>query len=284
MGIDPPFGKGLVNVIVEHVLHSGGADDIRTTFDIFREIFLVFLVIGTAVGVVVVAYMTYNAYKYRDGNGTADSGDVSRPELGELPSGSGGGKKLFVSFFFSAIIVVSLIGWTYGVLGYYEEGPTEAETDEALEIEVTGYQFGWQFTYPNGHTNSTLVVPQDRPIRLTVTSDDVFHTFGVPEQRVKTDAIPGQTTKTWFVANETGQFEARCYELCGSGHSYMTADVVVVRQSEFHDWYDNRSAAENETQADDESNETGTDTEGRLAGGTSVTTPHHAIEPTPIEP
>jgi cytochrome c oxidase subunit 2 len=240
----------------------------------------------------VLAYMLYNVRKYRDGNGKTKDVEVGRPELGELPSGSGGGKKLFVSFFFSAIIVVSLIGWTYGTLDYYEDGPTESETQEALEVEVTGYQFGWQFTYPNGHTNSTLVIPEDRPIRLTVTSDDVFHNFGIPEYRIKTDAIPGQTTEAWFVAEDTGQFEAQCYELCGEGHSYMTADVVVVEQSTYQNWYDNRSA-ENETESDGSGeSETSDDGHGRLDSAVSAviplsdvaaTVPNNLVPSTPIQ-
>jgi cytochrome c oxidase subunit 2 len=87
---------------------------------------------------------------------------------------------------------------------------------------------------------------------LHVTSDDVFHTFGVPELRVKTDAIPGQYTDTWFRANRTGTYEARCFELCGAGHSYMTAEVVVMPPDEFREWYEstgNGTADAGETNA-----------------------------------
>jgi cytochrome c oxidase subunit 2 len=247
-------------------MHTGGG--IRTTFEVFREIFLVFLALGTVVGVVVIGYMVYNAYRYRDGNGTV-SGDVDRPQLGELPGGGGSGKKLFVSFGISAFIVVSLIGWTYGMLQDVEDGPPEAEAEEPLHVEVTGYQFGWRFEYPNGHTNTTLRVPADRAVRLSVTSDDVFHTLGIPSQRIKTDAIPGQTTRTWFIAEEPGEFEVRCYELCGEGHSYMVADGVVMERASFQRWYANTSAdgedsdAANETSSDgnetDDGNETSSD-------------------------
>ncbi len=74
-------------------------------------------------------------------------------------------------------------------------------------------------------------------VNIEVTSTDVFHNFGVPALRVKTDAIPGQTTNTWFIAEETGTYEAACYELCGAGHSYMTAQVEVMPQDEFEEWY-----------------------------------------------
>jgi cytochrome c oxidase subunit 2 len=213
---------------------------------VFRSIYEVFLLLGTLVAVVVIGYMLYNAYKYRAGNG--HDADVDRPVLGELPTGGGGGKKLFTSFLLSTVIVISLVSWTYGTLLFVEEGPA---AEDAMEVRVEGYQFGWQFTYPNGHTtDGVLRVPENQSVRLVVTSDDVFHNFGIPELRVKTDAIPGQETETWFRANETGTYTAQCYELCGAGHSFMTADVVVMDPEEYESWYastEPNASAENAT-------------------------------------
>ncbi|MFC4553159.1 MULTISPECIES: cytochrome c oxidase subunit II [Halorussus] len=201
---------------------------------VFRQIFTVFLVLGTLVGVVVVSYMVYSAYKYREEGGR---GDVQASRPGQLPSESGGGRKLFVSFGLSTVIVVSLILWTYGTL-LYVEGNAASEDGDEFEVEVRGYRFGWEFVYPNNHTTTgTLRVPANETVNLRVTSEDVFHTFGVPGLRVKTDAIPGQWTDTWFTGEETGTYEARCFELCGAGHSYMTADVVVMEPSAFDRWY-----------------------------------------------
>ncbi|MDS0298966.1 cytochrome c oxidase subunit II [Halogeometricum sp. S1BR25-6] len=204
---------------------------------VFERIFEVFLLLGTAVGVVVVGYMLYNAYKYRAGGGRGS--DADRPVLGELPSGSGGGRKLFTSFFLSTVVVISLVSWTYGTLLFVEEGP---EAEDTMEVRVEGYQFGWRFVYPNGHESDTLRVPRNESVRLVVTSDDVFHNFGIPALRVKTDAIPGQETDTWFRAEETGNYTAQCYELCGSGHSFMTATVVVMEPDEYESWYESTEA------------------------------------------
>ena len=210
---------------------------------VFERIFAVFLVLGTLVGVVVIGYMLYNAYKYRDDG--QEPTDADRPALGELPTGGGKGKKLFTSFALSAVVVISLVAWTYGTLLYVEEGPSQAES---LEIDVEGYQFGWRFTYPNGHVEDStadgkLRVPADQAVRLRVTSTDVFHNFGIPDQKVKTDAIPGQTSETWFEAEETGTYMANCYELCGAGHSYMTAEVVVMEPDEYRQWYQNTNGS-----------------------------------------
>lgn len=213
---------------------------------IFQRIYWVFLVLGTLVGIVVIGYTLWKAYKYRDREDRGDDG-VERPELGEVPQGGGGGRKLFLSFSLSAVIVISLIIWTYGTLLYVETAP--AETTNELEVTVEGYQFGWEFHYPNGYvadstTGDALRVPANRMVTLTITSQDVFHNFGVTELRVKADAMPGQTTETWFEADETGEYTARCYELCGAGHSFMTAQVVVMEPDEFQEWYANTNGSD----------------------------------------
>jgi cytochrome c oxidase subunit 2 len=230
----PDTGGGGVDVVL------AGAGGLRAPSEVFSEIFVVFLGLGTLVGVVVVSYTLYNAYKYRYREDVDPAPEADRPELGELPEGGGKGRKLFLSFGLSAVIVLSLVLWTYGTLLYVENTPenfAESGDGEMLDVHVEGYRFGWSFTYPNGHTTTTLRVPEDRLINLTVTTRDVFHNFGIPEMRVKSDAIPGQTTNTWFVAENTGEYRANCYELCGSGHSYMTAEVVVMEPDAYGEWY-----------------------------------------------
>jgi len=226
----------MVGYLVPHVagtpLHGGG---VRAPAEVFNSIFEVFLILGTVVGIVVVVYTLYHALKYRDTGDDPYAEKVERPSMGELPTGGAGGKKVFYSFGISAVIVISLIAWTYSTLAYVENGPDLEEED--IEVEVEGYRFGWTFIYPNGHESSTLRVPRNRIVRLNVTSRDVFHNFGIPELRVKTDAVPGQHTSAWFTAEETGSYTAKCYELCGSGHSLMTAQVKVMPQDEYRDWY-----------------------------------------------
>jgi cytochrome c oxidase subunit 2 len=221
-----------LNVLARVLTQTGIVPGGTRTF-VFERIFTVFLGLGALVGAVVIGYMLYNAYKYRD-DGSPDDGGVDRPSLGELPEGGGKGKKLFLSFALSTVIVISLIAWTYGALLFVEDTPSP---EESMVVEVEGYQFGWEFIYPNGHRSNTLRVPAGEEVLLEVTSRDVFHNFGVPGLRIKSDAIPGQTTTTWFIEEDTGTYTAQCYELCGAGHSYMTADVVVMEPDEFDEWY-----------------------------------------------
>lgn len=231
------------------VAHSGG----RTPADAFQEIYTVFLVLGTAIGVVVILYLLYHTSSYRLFGDEKETGD-DRPDVGALPSDPGRPRKLWLSFFLSAVVVISLIVWTYGFFTEIEAGPREVQQNvgdapaysdgqtETLTVRVEGFQWGWRFVYPDGTTTRTLYVPNDTAIRLRVTSTDVFHNFGISAYNMKTDAIPGQTTEMWFVPEETRTATARCYELCGAGHSDMTAEVVVMEQSEFDAWYANRSA------------------------------------------
>jgi cytochrome c oxidase subunit 2 len=228
-----------------------------TRVEVFDSIYEVFLGLGTVVGVVVITYMLYNAYKYRDGASRGPDEDGDRPELGELPKGGGKGRKLFLSFALSAIIVSSLIVWTYGTLLYVENKPAnqmdDTNAEDPVEIRVTGYQFGWTFHYPNNESVNlplqeenagNVKLPADRTIKLKVTSSDVWHNFGVPEWRVKTDAIPGQITTSWFEASDTGATRAICYELCGKGHSQMRAWFEVVPQDEYQEWYGNLNGSD----------------------------------------
>jgi len=211
---------------------------VQTRVDVFEDIFLVFLGLGTLVGVVVIAYTLYNAYKYRDSGEVDDDEDL--PTLGELPTGGKGGKKLFLSFGLSAIIVISLVIWTYGMLLYVEDGP-DNNPEDAIEMDIEGWAFGWDFYYDNGiETTNDMVIPADEPIWIEVTSTDVWHTFGISDLRVKADSIPGEYDDTWFVAEEPGEHVAECFELCGVGHSGMDADVTVLPQEEYEQWVDDQ--------------------------------------------
>ncbi len=261
--------KGTGSTLSSALRHTPIAQVDQTQSEVFENLYDVFLVLGTIVGVLVIAYTVYNAYKYKteikDAEGRYDiketdpeddEYDVARPRRGEIPTGQGkgGGKKLFMSFGLSAILVLGLIIYSYSLLLYVED--TSANHEDALEVDVEGFQFGWEYEYAGGlHSDDysidtdnfdsvdeeadeyPFVVPKGEVIQLNVTSQDVFHNYGIPEFRAKTDSMPGQYTETWFQADQTGVFDANCYELCGQGHSNMKGDVVVLEPEEFEEWY-----------------------------------------------
>ncbi|NJL32169.1 MAG: cytochrome c oxidase subunit II [Phycisphaerales bacterium] len=119
--------------------------------------------------------------------------------------------------------------------------------DYAYDIQVTAYQWGWEFQYPNGATSPDLYVPQDKPIRLVLQSSDVIHSLFVPAFRIKKDAVPGRYNSTWFQAKDLppvrpdGQryYDLYCAEYCGTKHALMRARVFVMDSTEFANWLEN---------------------------------------------
>jgi cytochrome c oxidase subunit 2 len=113
----------------------------------------------------------------------------------------------------------------------------QAPPDGALPVYVTGKQWMWEFTYPDGaRSQDVLVVPLGQPIRLALSSRDVIHSFFVPAFRVKQDAVPGRTTVLWFQATELGAFPIFCAEYCGLSHSGMIGEVRVVDPADWARW------------------------------------------------
>jgi cytochrome c oxidase subunit 2 len=124
---------------------------------------------------------------------------------------------------------------------------------EAYEIQVIAHKWGWNFTYPNGVSSSELVIPVNRPVRMIMSSQDVIHSFYVPEFRVKRDVIPGIFTTVWFEANEVGDTTLECAEYCGgngdgsigTGHSGMLAAVHILSGGDFDAWLKKKEEEDN---------------------------------------
>jgi cytochrome c oxidase subunit 2 len=106
----------------------------------------------------------------------------------------------------------------------------------AVTIDVVGMKWKWNFNYPQGFSNDTLVVPVNQPVRLRVTSTDVIHGFYVPAFRTKADVVPGRYHSLWFEATKTGVFPVLCTQYCGTSHSYMLTAVKVVEPDEYKEW------------------------------------------------
>jgi cytochrome c oxidase subunit 2 len=113
----------------------------------------------------------------------------------------------------------------------------------AYPIEVTGQRWFWNFSYPNGATETNVLhVPVHRPVKLTLRSEDVIHSLFIPAFRVKSDVVPGKRTQLWFEATREGEFDLYCAEYCGTQHSAMLAKVIVHSQPEFEQVIDDLAA------------------------------------------
>lgn len=85
-----------------------------------------------------------------------------------------------------------------------------------------------------------LALPVGQPVLLRMRSNDVLHSFYVPEFRVKWDVVPGMVTELWFTPTKTGEFQVICAELCGVGHYSMVGKVVVMEPDAFQKWLSER--------------------------------------------
>jgi cytochrome c oxidase subunit 2 len=109
--------------------------------------------------------------------------------------------------------------------------------DNALQVFVVGKQWMWKLQHIEGQREiNELHVPVGRPVKLTMTSEDVIHSFYVPAFRIKQDVIPGRYTTTWFEATKPGVYHLFCTEYCGTQHSGMIGSVIVMEPAEFATW------------------------------------------------
>jgi len=111
-----------------------------------------------------------------------------------------------------------------------------------LIVKVTGEQFSWQFTYPNGQTFGQLRMPINRHVKLEITSNDVIHSFWVPQMGQKQDAVPGQTNPLVITPDRLGTYPVICTELCGLGHSLMRSEAIVMSTADYASWYKSSAA------------------------------------------
>lgn len=129
-------------------------------------------------------------------------------------------------------ILVAVIFW-YGFEIYMDIRSVPRNT---YDVNVTAFQWGWEFQYPNGHVTNELRVPQNERVRLVMTSKDVIHSLWIPDFRTKADCVPGRFSYIWFQAPKEGEHWLWCTEYCGTGHSEMGALVTVMERSKFDAW------------------------------------------------
>jgi cytochrome c oxidase subunit II len=107
----------------------------------------------------------------------------------------------------------------------------------SLEIMVVAKQWMWKVQHPEGRLEiDELHVPAGRPIKLTMTSQDVIHDFFVPAFRVKKDVLPGRYTTVWFEATKAGEYHLFCSQYCGTQHSGMVGRIVVMEPTRYQAW------------------------------------------------
>ncbi|MBQ11080.1 MAG: cytochrome c oxidase subunit II [Planctomyces sp.] len=201
-------------------------------------IFNVLLWVMVAIFVGVEGILVYAAVRYRRRPGQA------------LPEQSHGNMPLEITWTIIPTVLIMALGiWSVVVLYQLDEPPASA--NDVLNVHVTGHQWWFEFEYENAGggkrivTANELKMPVGRPIRLTMESDDVIHSFWVPKLAGKVDIVPTRTNHMWFQA-DSAKIDSlpqilygQCAEFCGIAHALMKFQVIVMDQQDYDAWVDN---------------------------------------------
>ncbi|MGE0887321.1 MAG: cytochrome c oxidase subunit II [Blastocatellales bacterium] len=180
---------------------------------------LVLLTVVFSVGVAIAAFIFMVKYRRRS--------------EGEIPEQIEGAMKLEILWTVIPFLI-SLGIFAWGAKLYYQ---MYSQPKESLEIFVTGKQWMWRAQHPDGQREiNALHIPMGRRVKLTMTSEDVLHSYFIPAFRTKADVVPGRYTHTWFEATKPGTYHLFCAEYCGTQHSGMIGTVTVMEPAEYQAW------------------------------------------------
>jgi cytochrome c oxidase subunit 2 len=131
-------------------------------------------------------------------------------------------------------LIITMVIFVWGASVFFAMSRPPAET---LNVYVVGKQWMWKFQHLDGQREiNELHVPVGRAVKLIMTSEDVIHDVFVPAFRVKADVLPGRYTDIWFQPTKPGRYHLFCAEYCGTRHSGMIGEVVVMEATEYEAW------------------------------------------------
>src|SRR5262249_5912645 len=184
-------------------------------------LFLFLMVVSVFFASLIFFLILYFAIKYR----RRSEAEQPRPIFGDLR----------LEVLWTVIpLGLTMIMFVWGARLYFTTATPPAD---ALEITVVGKQWMWKFQHPEGQREiNELHVPVGQPFRMVLTSEDVIHSFFVPDFRLHMDVLPGRYTSTWFQATRPGTYHLFCSQYCGTNHAGMIGQVVVMEQTEYQAW------------------------------------------------
>jgi len=188
------------------------------------DLFWIMLVLATFVFVVVEAWLIFAIVRYR-----------ARPNTPEPKQIHGNNTVEIMWTIAPAIVLFILLGFTIKTMFALAQ-PASPNT---IEVQAIGHQWWWEFHYVkyNVTTADSLYVPPGTVVQVDLVSDNVIHSFWVPQLTGKTDVIPGHDNRLWFSADTPGIYRGECAEYCGTQHAHMDFDVVALNSSaQFDTW------------------------------------------------
>jgi cytochrome c oxidase subunit 2 len=184
---------------------------------------LFFFMLGASalIALAVFATILYFAVKYRRRPGN----ELARPPARSTP---------FEVTWTTLATVLAMVPFVWGASLYVDEA---LPPSNALSVYVVARQWMWKAEHDGGQSEiNELHVPVGRAVKLTMTSQDVIHSFGVPAFRLKADVLPGRYTTAWFTATQAGQYHLFCDQYCGTDHSLMTGWIYAMDPADYEAW------------------------------------------------
>jgi cytochrome c oxidase subunit II len=183
-------------------------------------LFVFLLVLGTFMSVAIFTLIIVFAIKYRRRKGVP----------AEQIEGS-----IALEITWSVVpLAIFMVIFAWGAIIYFQERTPPRGADE---VYVVAKQWMWKLEHVQGQSEiNELHVPVGRDIKLIMTSQDVIHSFYVPAFRIKQDVLPGRYTTAWFRATKPGVYHLFCAEYCGTAHSGMIGQIVVLEPAQYQAW------------------------------------------------
>ncbi len=212
----------------------GAPDPKSTQGESIYSLWQGFFIASLFVGALVWGLIVYSIIRFRRRND-------------DLPSQKPYNIPVEVVYTVAPIVAVAVL---FGFSVMTEREVTDLEPDPIAHIDVLGFQWSWQFAYVDEGVVVTgepgeppeMVIPVGRPVQLRLVSNDVAHSFWVPDFLSKRDLIPGVDNEISITPTETGSYVGRCAEFCGLDHWAMNYTVRVVDEDEYERWLDDRQA------------------------------------------
>ncbi len=217
MGLSPVLWQFMVKWLHASALFPAEASGISPYVDALYFFLLLMTVVGTAL--VAVLLLVFSIRYRREKNPVATQVE---------------GSTLLEATWTIIPLAIFLVTFVWGALLYFRIYNPPAN---AMNIYVVGKQWMWKAEHPGGqHEINALHVPMGQPVQLTMISQDVFHSFSIPDFRIKREVIPGRYSTVWFEATQAGTYHLFCTQYCGTQHSGMVGTITVLTPDDYKKW------------------------------------------------
>lgn len=212
------------------------------------DLFFFFMVaVSTFFTVLIATLLLVFAIRYHKSRAVTAQGVGDDVEIGHDPHGHGSGAMILEIVWTVIPLAIAMVMFVWGSALYFT---LVRPPSDAIQMYAVGKQWMWKFQHPEGKREiNELHVPLGQDVKITLSSEDVLHSLFFPTFRVKQDVVPGRYTQLWFRPTQLGTFHIFCAEYCGTQHSGMIGQVVVMEPEKYEAWLAGDSATSGQTLA-----------------------------------